>query len=164
MVTHAFNAMPPLHHRQPGLLGAALRYPQVYCGLIADGHHVCPTMLDIFLRASQAEQGVFLVSDALAPMGLPPGIYPWDDRQIEVRDGTAKLLDGTLSGTTLPLLAAVNNLVQWQICSPETAIALATDAPRQALKLPSLEILQPANLLRWQWQQNPPSLHWSRLN
>ncbi|NES23684.1 MAG: N-acetylglucosamine-6-phosphate deacetylase, partial [Symploca sp. SIO3E6] len=119
MVTHAFNAMPGLHHREPGLLGAALANPQVYCGMIADGQHVCPTMMQLLLRAGGYEQGIFLVSDALAPIGLPDGIYPWDSRQIEVKHGTARLPDGTLSGTTLPLLVGVENLVQWGICDVE---------------------------------------------
>ncbi len=60
MVTHAFNAMPSLHHREPGLLGAAIVHPDVYCGLIADGQHVSPIMLDLVLRASQYDRGIFL--------------------------------------------------------------------------------------------------------
>src|SRR5579883_1627893 len=76
MVTHAFNAMPPLHHREPGLLGAAITVPHIKCGFIADGQHICPTMIQILLRASHEEQGLFLVSDALAPLGLPDGVYP----------------------------------------------------------------------------------------
>jgi N-acetylglucosamine-6-phosphate deacetylase len=163
MITHAFNAMPPLHHRQPGLLAAAIRNPQVYCGFIADGQHVSPTMLDIFLRASYAEKGAFLVSDALAPMGLVDGIYPWDDRQIEVNKGTARLSDGTLSGTTLPLLTGVNNLLDWGIVSPESAIALATESPRQAIALQGLGVGQAANLLRWHGDQLTQKLVFQRL-
>lgn len=162
MVTHAFNAMPPLHHRDPGLLGAAIAHPQVQCGLIADGQHVSPIMMDILLRASRYEQGVFLVSDALSPLGLPDGIYPWDTRQIEVINGTARLLDGTLSGTTLPLLVGVQNLVKWGICDVEQAIALATVAPRQAIGLPTDHIGQPAHLLRWH-QAKSGELQWERL-
>ncbi|MEB3308783.1 MAG: N-acetylglucosamine-6-phosphate deacetylase [Snowella sp.] len=150
MVTHAFNAMPPLHHRHPGLLGAAICNPDVYCGFIADGQHVSPTMLDILLRASYYEKGAFLVSDALAPLGLSDGIYPWDDRQMEVKQGTARLADGTLSGTTLPQLEGVVNLLSWGICSTESAIALATEAPRRAIKLSGLSVGQTATLLRWQ--------------
>lgn len=163
MITHAFNAMPPLHHRQPGLLAAAIRNPQVYCGFIADGQHVSPTMLDILLRASYAEKGAFLVSDALAPMGLVDGIYPWDERQIEVSQGTARLSDGTLSGTTLPLLSGVNNLLDWGIASPESAIALATESPRQAIALQGLAVGQEANLLRWHGDQVSPKLVFKRL-
>ena len=109
MVTHAFNAMPTLHHREPGLLGAALTHADVFAGMIADGQHVCPTMLDLLLRINRghSDSGMFLVSDALAPLGLPDGVYPWDCREIEVTDGTARLPDGTLCGTTRPLLDGV---------------------------------------------------------
>lgn len=163
MVTHAFNAMPSLHHRQPGLLGEAITNPHVYCGVIADGNHVCPTMLELLLKASNYEQGIFLVSDALAPIGLADGVYPWDTREIEVRKGTAKLVDGTLAGTTLPLLVGVENLVKWGICSVESAIAMATESPRKAIGLPGISIGQPANLLRWYWDEEGRELSWQRL-
>jgi len=163
MVTHAFNAMPGLHHREPGLLGAALAHPQVYCGMIADGQHVCPTMIQLLLRAGRYEQGIFLVSDALAPIGLTDGVYPWDSRQIEVKHGTARLADGTLSGTTLPLLVGVENLVQWEICDVESAIALATEAPRQAISLPGIGSGESAKLLRWYWDKGTGKLTWERL-
>ncbi|MDJ0574736.1 MAG: N-acetylglucosamine-6-phosphate deacetylase [Xenococcaceae cyanobacterium MO_234.B1] len=163
MVTHAFNAMPSLHHRQPGLLGAAIVNPKVFCGLIADGNHVCPEMIDIFLRASNYSQGVFLVSDALAPMGLADGVYPWDSRTIEITNGTARLANGTLAGTTLPLLVGVKNLVQWGFCPPEDAIAMATESPRKAIGLSSMLVGQSANLLRWNWDEGQNSLTWERL-
>jgi N-acetylglucosamine-6-phosphate deacetylase len=149
MVTHAFNAMPGLHHREPGLLGAALTQRQVQCGFIADGQHVHPAMLEILLRSGNYAQGLFLVSDALSPLGLPDGKYPWDSREIEVIEGTAKLPDGTLSGTTRSLLVGVQNLVKWEICDVGQAIALATTAPRHALNLPDDYVGQAANLLRW---------------
>lgn len=162
MVTHAFNAMPPLHHREPGLLGSAITNPNVYCGLIADGQHVDPIMADILLRASHYDRGIFLVSDALSPLGLPDGIYPWDIRQIEVKQGTARLPDGTLSGTTLPLLVGTQNLVKWGICDAETAIALSTSAPRSVIGLPTnLEGNPVENLLRW--QASSSGLTWQRL-
>lgn len=163
MVTHAFNAMPSLHHRQPGLLAAALVHPQVWCGFIADGQHVDPLMLKLMLKASP-KQGLFLVSDALAPLGLPDGVYPWDSRQIEVTAGTARLSDGTLSGTTLSLLAGVQNLVHWNLCSVGHAIALATEAPRQALGLPGMGPGQSARcLLRWRHHPQTQTLKWQRL-
>jgi N-acetylglucosamine-6-phosphate deacetylase len=162
MVTHAFNAMPPLHHRHPGLLGAAILNPNIYCGLIADGQHVCPMMIEFLLRASEQENGIFLVSDALSPIGLPDGIYPWDARQIEVSNGTARLAGGTLAGTTLPLLVGVENLVKWGICSPGIAIALATESPRKAMGLPGISVGQSANFLRWHWQEETSQLTWER--
>ena len=161
MVTHAFNAMPGLHHRQPGLLGAAIVHPQVMCGFIADGAHVAPLMLDILLRASRGK-GNFLVSDALSPLGLPDGIYPWDSRQIEVKQGTACLTDGTLAGTTLPLLVGVQNLVRWGIADVGAAIALATVAPRLTIGLPCSLIGKSAHLLRWSLSQSN-DLTWQRL-
>ncbi|MEO0758845.1 MAG: N-acetylglucosamine-6-phosphate deacetylase [Cyanobacteria bacterium J06648_16] len=167
MVTHAFNAMPGLHHREPGLLGAALVNPAVSCGLIADGQHISQTILDVLMRAWRGQQwaasprGLFLVSDALAPLGLPDGTYPWDDREIEVTAGTARLADGILAGTTLPLLAGAQNLVKWGLASADEAITLVTEAPRQALNLPGLAVGQPANLLRWHCQDG--ELSWTRL-
>jgi N-acetylglucosamine-6-phosphate deacetylase len=163
MVTHAFNAMPPLHHREPGLLGAAALAPGVYCGFIADGQHVSPLMLQWLLRASNPGE-LFLVSDALAPLGLPDGLYPWDSRQIEVTQGTARLADGTLSGTTLPLLEGVKNLVKWGVCEPEMAIALATETPRKALGLPGIGVGQSVrNLLQWHSEPKSNTLTWKRL-
>jgi N-acetylglucosamine-6-phosphate deacetylase len=159
MITHAFNAMPPLHHREPGLLGAAMTDPRVFCGFIADGQHLDPIILKILIRASE---NLFLVSDALAPLGLPDGIYPWDSRQIEIINGTARLQDGTLAGTTLPLLVGVQNLVKWGICDVETAISLGTDAPRQAINLPKFAVNQVANLLHWQHDQVSKELKWQR--
>ena len=163
MVTHAFNAMTGLHHRQPGLLASAIINPHVFCGLIADGNHVCPTMIEVLLRATEESKGVFLVSDALAPIGLAEGVYPWDSREIEVKDGTAKLTDGTLAGTTLPLLAGVQNLVKWGICHVGEAIAMATNSPRYALGLTGMGVGQSAQLLRWHWDETSRHLGWQRL-
>lgn len=163
MVTHAFNAMPGLHHREPGLLGAAIGHVAVQCGLIADGQHVVPLMVDLLLKASRETEGLFLVSDALAPLGLPDGSYPWDTRQIEVRQGTARLPDGTLAGTTLPLLVGVQNLVHWGICSVAEAITLATIAPRRAIDCWQGYEGQPAHLLRWHRHPGSQKLTWERI-
>jgi N-acetylglucosamine-6-phosphate deacetylase len=170
MVTHAFNAMPGLHHREPGLLGAALTSQHVRCGFIADGQHVHPAILQILLRAGRYSQGLFLVSDALSPLGLPDGKYPWDDREITVVNGTARLPDGTLSGTTRSLLVGVQNLVRWGVCDVGNAIALATIAPRLAMSQPDLKAIElrdiylekTANLLRWNSDLNN-QLSWQRL-
>ena len=170
MVTHAFNAMPSLHHREPGLLGAAMTDSRVSCGFIADGQHISSTMLDFLLRTNRGglhtgSSSLFLVSDALSPLGLPEGTYPWDTREITVVDGTARLADGTLSGTTLPLIAGGQNLVKWGLCSVEEAIALVTQAPRRALAI-AQETIAPgssASLLRWHQDDTEHSLTWQRL-
>ncbi len=164
LVTHAFNAMPSLHHRQPGLLGAALYHSPIACGLIADGKHVDPLMLHLLLQRRDVTEKIFLVSDALAPLGLSDGHYPWDDREIEVSQGTARLLDGTLSGTTLSLLAGVKNLLGWKLCPAETAIALATESPRRALGQRGLAVGSPATLLRWHDRTPDGEIAWQRLD
>jgi N-acetylglucosamine-6-phosphate deacetylase len=146
MVTHAFNAMPGLHHRDVGLLGEAILSDRVWCGLIADGVHVSPQMVKLLYRMTNR---IFLVSDALAPLGLPDGNYPWDDRLITVTNGTARLPDGTLSGTTLPLLKSVNNLIYWDVCPPEQAINSAIAAPRLAMNL-AIDSDAPQRLAWWQ--------------
>ena len=150
MVTHAFNAMPGLHHREPGLLGQAIVDDRVRCGFIADGQHVTPIMLDILLRSSGIE-GLFLVSDALSPLGLPDGEYPWDRRTLTVKNGTARLYDGTLCGTTQSLCYGALNLVQWGLCDLEQAITLATVSPRCAIGdcTKTNLIGSVARLLRW---------------
>jgi len=173
MVTHAFNAMPGLHHREPGLLGAALVNNRVQSGLIADGEHICPLMVILLLRMSGINQPrettglipVFLVSDAASPLGLPDGVYAWDERQIEVKAGTARLADGTLVGTTLPLLTGVKNLVKWNCCDLGEAIALATIAPRQALSEFSLIGASAGQLLRWKFDHVSERMrvNWQRL-
>jgi N-acetylglucosamine-6-phosphate deacetylase len=163
MVTHAFNAMPPLHHREPGLLGAALVNPKVKCGFIADGQHICPTMIQMLLQASYYEEGLFLVSDALAPLGLPDGVYPWDTRQITVTEGTARLPDRTLSGTTLSLFAGVQNLVKWG-CEVDNAVSLATSSPRLAMNIASeIENSLASQLIRWHFDPATKDLTWTRL-
>ncbi|MGQ9864906.1 MAG: N-acetylglucosamine-6-phosphate deacetylase [Pseudanabaenaceae cyanobacterium] len=131
-ITHAFNAMPPLHHREPGLLGAALLDERVWCMAIADGVHVCPDMLRLLYRLKGDR--LIVVSDALAPFGLADGEYPWDDRPIRIAHGTARLPDGTLAGTTVSLPQAVQNLVSWGICTPAQAIATVTIAPQLFLQ------------------------------
>ena len=172
MVTHAFNAMPSLHHREAGLLGAALVNPDVYCGVIADGRHVGVTMLNLLLRAGHYSKQLFLVSDALAPLGLADGTYPWDDRWVTVQEGTAQLEDGTLAGTTLSLLAGVQNLVRWRICTVDEAIAMATTTPRRVLScLDEIERRDRIyvgrsieNLVRWHLDRDSHELSWQRFS
>ena len=156
MVTHAFNSMPSLHHRDVGLLGEAILSDRVWCGLIADGAHVSPQMIKLLYRMTGK---IFLVSDALAPLGLPDGVYPWDDRLITIKNGTARLPDGTLSGTTVPLLDSVTNLVQWQICEPIQAINLAIATPRLAI---NMALDTTTQRLAW-YQTSSGQLTWQHL-
>ena len=131
MLTHAFNAMPGLHHRAPGPLGEACRRGGVALGLIADGVHVDPTMAVLLQRL--APQQTVLVSDALAPYGLADGEHRWDQRRLLVRNGTCRLEDGTLAGVTLPQLEGVKRLAAWSR-EPGAAIWSATVAPRRVIQ------------------------------
>ena len=161
MLTHAFNAMPGLHHRAPGPLGEACRRGGIALGLIADGVHVDPTMAVLLQRL--APEQTMLVSDALAPYGLADGEHRWDERVLLVHNGTCRLEDGTLAGVTLPQLDGVKRLARWS-GQPAAAIWNATVAPRRmianAQSIDEALIGQPlTDLLRW--TVTAEELHWS---
>ena len=130
MLTHTFNAMAGLHHRSPGPVAVAALRGDVALGLIADGVHVAPAMALLLQRL--APQATVLVSDALAPYGLGDGAHRWDERLLQVADGSCRLEDGTLAGTTLPLLEGVIRLARWGV-PVDQAIAAATLHPRRVL-------------------------------
>ena len=161
MLTHAFNAMPGLHHRAPGPVGEACRRGGIALGLIADGVHVHPTMAVLLQR--MAGDQLVLVSDALAPYGLAEGKHRWDDRVLHVQDGTCRLEDGTLAGVTLPLLEGCSRLARWS-GDAEGPIWAATMAPRRAIGMDhSVDGLlgQPmAHLLRWSLSEEGRCLAW----
>ena len=164
MLTHAFNAMPGLHHRAPGPVGEACRRGTIALGLIADGVHVHPTMA-VLLQQLAGDQLV-LVSDALAPYGLADGQHRWDDRTLLVEQGTCRLEDGTLAGVTLPLLEGASRLAGWGQ-QPEASIWAATVAPRQLLAngaefdpLTTLMGKPLHGLLRWHWSADACRLRW----
>jgi N-acetylglucosamine-6-phosphate deacetylase len=130
MLTHSFNAMAGLQHRAPGPVAAALLHGGIALGLIADGVHVAPSMAVLLQRL--APNQLVLVSDALAPYGLPDGTHRWDERALIVEQGSCRLEDGTLAGVTLPLLEGVRRLARWG-APAEQAIAAATLTPRRVL-------------------------------
>ena len=151
MLTHAFNAMPGLHHRAPGPLGEACRRGGIALGLIADGVHVDPTMAVLLQRL--APEQLVLVSDALAPYGLADGEHRWDERVLLVQNGTCRLEDGTLAGVTLPQLEGVKRLAAWSN-EPGAAIWSATVASRIVIQnshstFDALHGRSIQDLLRW---------------
>ncbi|MCU0514528.1 MAG: N-acetylglucosamine-6-phosphate deacetylase [Anaerolineae bacterium] len=130
--THTFNAMPPLHHRDPGVLGAVLGSAVVRCELIADNVHVHPGSMAILWRLKRPNQ-LILITDAIRAAGQPDGVYPVDERQVTVQDGSARLPDGTLAGSTLTMERALWHLMQatgeplenvWQCASLNPAKAI----------------------------------------
>lgn len=138
-VTHVFNAMAPLHHRAPGLAGVALTDPRVHVGLIADGIHVDPTVVDLTLRA--AGPRVVLVTDAVAALGMPPGGQRLGGATVMVGGEGVRLADGTLAGSDLAMDQAVRNLVAFTGCAPEVACAAAAAAPAHLLGDPARGVL-----------------------
>ena len=111
-VTHLFNAMRPLHHREPGPIGTALTDERLSVELICDGHHVAPSAVDLTWRCKAADK-VVLVSDAVA-VDLADGSYEMFGSQCLISGGTIRLaIDGTLAGSTLGLDRAVRNLHTW---------------------------------------------------
>lgn len=123
--THLFNAMSPLGHRQPGLVGAVLS-GDAQAGIIADGTHVDPAALRVALRARPG--GLFLVSDCMAVAGTTLTEFPLQGRRILRRDGRLTLADGTLAGADLRLDRAVRVAVAAG-ADPAQALAMATSVP-----------------------------------
>ncbi len=141
MVTHLFNAQRPLHHRDPGVVGAALADPRVTVGLIVDLHHVAPTAVRVAFAA--AGERIALVTDAVAAMGMPPGVHELGGEPTTVRAGAPPVRDdGTLAGSVLRLDDAVANAVRCGI-EPAVALTAATQVPAEALGRTDLGRLTP---------------------
>jgi len=107
-MTHCFNAMQPLGHRELGTVGAAMVLPQINCELIADNIHVHPAAQKI-LFDTKSTAGVILVTDAIRAAGLPDGDYRLDERTVHIQNGAVRLPDGTLAGSVLTMERALQN-------------------------------------------------------
>lgn len=149
LVTHIFNGMRPFHHRDPGLSGAALD-SDVYVSLICDGVHVHPAAVRLVARLKGFDR-IILITDAVAPAGLPDGEYTLFGEQVRVYGGIPRLPDGTLAGSTLTLDRAVKNFWQFTGCSIPEAVRCATLNPARLLQMEerkgSLEVGKDADLV-----------------
>lgn len=124
--THLFNAMPPLHHREPGIAGRLLA-GGVAASVLADGVHVTPEMVRL-LASVMAPDDLIFVTDGLAALGEPPGTYRLGTREV-IADGTvARLVDGTLSGSAMPIASALGRLVAAGL-EPSIAVRAASTTP-----------------------------------
>ena len=133
-VTHLFNAMVSLHHREPGPLAAIFERPAITCQVITDGVHIHPAMLRLAFQALGPERFV-TITDGMHAMGLPDGHYVYNDLQYESKDGTARYKDGTLIGTALGLSQMLARLTRFTPCSPRAAIKTVTQNAAQVLGL-----------------------------
>lgn len=133
ILTHAFNAMQPIHHRAPGPVLAAVEHPDVTCEVINDGVHVHPRV--VRLLHDLAGQNVAYVTDAMAAAGGPDGAYELGGLAVTVTDGVPRLDEtGSIAGSTLTMDAAVRQAVQIGIPLPD-AVTAATITPARALGL-----------------------------
>ncbi|MEO8273404.1 MAG: N-acetylglucosamine-6-phosphate deacetylase [Chloroflexota bacterium] len=133
-VTHLFNAMSPLDHREPGLPGAALVDARVTIGLIPDGLHVHPAIVRIVRRAVGADR-LAIVSDAIAALGMEPGRYRLAGRDLTYDGESARLAGGGLAGSVIGLDGAVRNLAAFAGVSLADAELAATVVPARLLGL-----------------------------
>ena len=155
--THTFNAMRPLDHREPGILGTVLDDHRLFAELICDGIHVAPPLVRLWLREKTAARAI-LVSDSISATGMPDGDYKLGPLNVTVANGVAQLAEDlaagkqTLAGSVLTLDRAVANLQAFTTASLADATRLASHNPAAMLGLPALTRIapgSPANLNRF---------------
>lgn len=130
---HTFNAMTPLHHRNPGTAGAVMTDDRIAAEVIADGHHVHPAGIEMLIRA-KGPRGVILITDAMAAAGMPDGEYDLGGLSVIMQDGVARLRDsGNLAGSTLTMIDAFRFVVR------KAGVSVA-DASRMASLNPARQI------------------------
>lgn len=133
MATHLFNAMSPLSHREPGLVGAVLDLGHVHAGLIADGYHVDPAAIGVALRAKRGPGRIFLVTDAMAPLGTDMTGFRLNGREIFRKDGRLTLADGTLAGADTDMMACVRFMHRHVGLDLDEALRMASLYPAEAI-------------------------------
>lgn len=132
MATHLFNAMSPMHHRNPGAMIATMTDDRIIAGLIPDAVHSHPAAVRLALRAKGPDR-IAIVSDMMSAAGLGPGSYTIGRQPVTVIDGTVRLPDGTLAGSVLTMDQAVRNLVSWADTSLAAALHMCSRVPAVVL-------------------------------
>lgn len=131
--THTFNAMRGIDHRDPGLLGAILTNDEVTADIIADGMHVEPVIVDLFVRAKGLD-GSVLISDGISATGMPDGVYRLGSIEVHLRDGRCEH-DGRLAGSVLTLDCAVLNAARFAHRNFQDTLRMATLNPARVLRI-----------------------------
>ncbi len=125
--SHLFNGMPPIHHRDPGVVGGVLK-SSLYAEMIADCVHVHPAFFDLVIRMKSTEK-VILISDSMRATGLEEGEYDFGGQRVRVSGGEARLPDGTLAGSVLTLDQAFRNVYYYGgVSLPQMTRLTATNA------------------------------------
>jgi N-acetylglucosamine-6-phosphate deacetylase len=133
MATHLFNAMSPLGHREPGLVGAAIDSETAFAGIIADGFHVDPVAMGVALRAKRGPGRIFIVTDAMSTIGTDDTGLTLNGRQVFREGGRLTLADGTLAGADIDMLSSVRFVHERLGLPVEEAIRMASLYPAQAM-------------------------------
>ena len=137
-IKHIYNGMSGLHHRNPGMVGAALRLDKVFAEMICDGHHVHPAAARVVTRARGPQETV-LITDCMRAGGMGEGQSRLGEFEVVVKDGTARLKDtGNLAGSILELKQGVKNVVDWGLVSPAEALRMASLTPAQSVGIESV--------------------------
>jgi N-acetylglucosamine-6-phosphate deacetylase len=131
--THTFNAMRPLDHREPGIIGEVLSDDSITADLIADGIHVSPEVVKVFLHSKGRERAV-LITDAISATGMPDGRYQLGPIEVDVKDGKCTS-NGSLAGSVLTMDRAVRNVTKFSDWSLRDAVRAATFNPARAVGL-----------------------------
>src|SRR5450755_1398418 len=131
--THTFNAMRPLDHRVPGIIGEVLSDDRLSADIIVDGIHVAPPVVKVFLRAKGRERAV-LITDAISATGMPDGRYQLGPIEVDVKDGKCTS-NGSLAGSVLTMDRAVRNVTQFSNWTLRDAVQAATLNPARAVGL-----------------------------
>jgi len=139
--THTFNAMRPLNHRSPGILGAVLTDSSVSADIIADGVHLHPAIVKLVAHAKGPDKTV-LITDATAAAGMPDGHYHLGSLEVEVKDGRC-VANGWLAGSVLTMDRAVRNLSRFADWNLAQAISAASRNPAHVIGLANKGILAP---------------------
>jgi N-acetylglucosamine-6-phosphate deacetylase len=134
-VTHLFNQMRGLHHREPGVAGAALLLEELYAEIIVDGIHVRPEIIDLTFRQKKSKK-IILISDAIRAKCLKSGTYDLGGQEVIVKDGKAELKDGTLAGSVLKLSDAMKNMITYvDDCTLSDVITMTAVNPAKQLNV-----------------------------
>ncbi|WP_026694480.1 N-acetylglucosamine-6-phosphate deacetylase [Peribacillus kribbensis] len=131
-VTHLFNGMRGLHHREPGTAGAALLFKELKAEIIADGIHVRPEMIQLAVN-SKGREGMILITDSMRAKCIKPGTYDLGGQEVKVENGQALLEDGTLAGSILKMADSVRNMIHFTTMNLEDVIHLASVNPAKQL-------------------------------
>ena len=138
-VTHLFNAMRPLHHREPGVVGAALIHSELSCEIIGDGVHVNPNLVNLLLKCKPLSQ-IVMITDALYPaktdLSMTPDLY--------LDKCFYRKSDNVMNGSAISMLDGFRNLVSWGI-PIEKAVRMTSTNPAQIMKQKNIGLLVPGN-------------------